>query len=210
MLPSDLDLACLCASSESSAPAGFDFIDDGAETGIWVGIRSLPDVDVVVFRGSITPEDWWRDAHAEMIALPHVGLVHAGFAENIIDVKAKLTQKVRKNYVVTGHSLGAARAAIFSALQIFSPLSITLFGCPRPGSDDLRVALENIKINSYKNRQDPITDVPLSLPDLPYVHVRSFIAIDGMVDTTLGVPWDDHHISNYVKGLENDQSNTSQ
>ena len=207
MLPSDLDLARLCAASELN-PTGFDFIDDGAETGVWVGIKHLPDTDVIVFRGSISIEDWWRDAHAEMISLPHIGLVHSGFAENMVATYQKINGMTKKSRIITGHSLGAARACIYSGLltQYFGgdPAKIVIFGCPRPGAQGLVDALADVPITSYKNRHDPVTDVPLPAPpEFPYVHVRPQIAVDGMVDFSLGAPWDDHHIVNYCKGLEN-------
>jgi acyl-CoA synthetase (AMP-forming)/AMP-acid ligase II len=169
MLPSDLDLARLCAASYSDASA-FDYVDNGAQTGVWVAVKKLPDVDVIVFRGSDDVEDWLRDFDAAMISTP-LGLVHAGFYKNMDAV----ILDVRPCPVITGHSLGAARAAIYAAMQQHTPAHLALFGCPRPGAEALAQMLEVDSISSYKNRSDPVTDVPMTLPDFPYVHVRDFI-----------------------------------
>lgn len=212
MIPSDLDLARLCAASELN-PTGFDFIDDGTETGVWVGIKRIGDTDVIVFRGSITPEDWWRDAHTEMISIPGLGLVHSGFIKNLDIVHSKLDAITRPNPIITGHSLGAARAALYAGMLVNyydDPKEVVLFGCPRPGAQTLTNLLKNVPIISYRNRLDPVTDVPLPLPpEFPYEHVRQLTGVDGMVDYSIGPPWDDHHIANYCKGLENDISKAS-
>lgn len=205
MLPTDLDLARICLSSETTA-TGFDYIDDGADTGVWFGIKKMQGFDIVCFRGSITLQDWMTDFQAEMIALPGIGLVHAGFAKSMLFVKARISTQARPNPVVCGHSLGAARAVIYAGLLTQrlhdEPMKVALFGCPRPGAADLAKACENLKITSYKNRNDPVTDVPLPLPDLDYQQVRPFIHVDGLVDTSLPAPFEDHHVVNYIKGIE--------
>jgi hypothetical protein len=209
MLPSDLDLARLCLASETNA-VGFDFIDNGAESGVWFGIKKCPDFDIVCFRGSITVQDWMLDGQTEMISCPGIGQVHSGFSRNMLFIKARLSTLVRPNPVVTGHSLGAARAAIYAGLlaqrPYEEPVKVALFGCPRPGAQALVDVCEHLSITSYKNRHDPVTDVPLSFPEFPYVPVRPYIYIDGMIDTSLPPPFDDHHIQNYCKGIENAQS----
>lgn len=201
MLPSDLNLARLCADSYA-ATSSFDFIDEGKETGVWVAVRKLADVDVVVFRGSDSVEDWLRDFDAEMIDVTGLGRVHAGFYKNMQDVWLKLNQVIRRNPIVTGHSLGAARAAIYSALLIYPPQKTALFGCPRPAAQGLADALKLIPINSYKNRADPVMDVPVVLPDFPYVHVREMIHVDGSMSNEFPDLLKDHHIQCYINGLE--------
>ncbi len=209
MTPSALTLARLCLASETN-PVGFDYIDNGADTGVWWGLVRQQDHDIICFRGSITVEDWMRDAQAEMIHYPLLGLVHSGFIQGMQDVKTRILGMTRPNWIITGHSLGAARAALFAGMVQGLPISqITLFGCPRPGAAQLKTLLAGAPIDSYKNRADPVTDVPLPLPDAPYIHVRNLTPIDGLVDFSLGPPFDDHHIINYCKGLENAETNTS-
>lgn len=203
MLPTDLDLARFCADTYSAMP-NFDYIDAGAETGVWVAVKKLPDVDVIVFRGSDSIEDWWRDFDAAMVFEKGLGMVHAGFYENLDLTHSNIKAMVRPNPVITGHSLGAARAAIYSAMREDHPVKVALFGCPRPGAQALTDRLKGIPITSYKNRQDPVTGVPVPImPALPYVQVREFIHVDGMVHSSFSDFLKDHHIGAYQKGLEN-------
>ncbi len=209
MLPTDLELARLCAASENPSQnpsAGFDFIDTGAETGVWVAIKKLPDVDVIVFRGSETTEDWLRDLEASMTPDGALGMVHEGFSKNLDAVHALLDQHTRPNPVITGHSLGAARACIYTGMLVNyfdDPAKVAIFGCPRPGSQSLADFIAHIPLKSYKNRHDPVTDVPFPLPPrLLYAHVAPFVHVDGLVDLSLPEPLVDHHIANYVAGLE--------
>lgn len=205
MLPSDLEIARLCQSIEDN-PQGFDFLDDGSRTGIFYGVKRYPDIDLIVFRGSITTEDWMLDTQAEMISLPAVGLVHAGFSRNLTQIPQL---SCLRPSIVAGHSLGAARAAIFSGMQLIKPIKIVLFGCPRPGAQQLADTLKGVPIWSYKNREDPITDLPFPLPDLPYVHVREFIHVDGfdepeflkLLPAAMPLPAD-HHLFNYIEGMQ--------
>ena len=203
----DLTIARLCAAIEEDAPAGFDYVDNGAETGVVFGIVRGPDNDSVIFRGSKSEEDWWRDAHTEMVSLPTVGLVHSGAAKNILLVAAKIKTMIKPNPIIGGHSLGAMHAAIYGGLLTSDihedPLQIVLFGCPRPGAAQLVKCLQNINVVSYKNRHDPVTDVPIPLPNMPYEHVRPFSLVDGLVDHSLGPFFEDHHMDNYIEGMLN-------
>lgn len=196
MMQTDLTLAKLCLSSETDAK-GFDYIDDA---GVWWGVVGDPEQETICFRGSVTAEDWWRDAHAELVLLQGSALVHSGFVKGLRDISERIKGCTSQNRIITGHSLGAARAAIMAAM--IGAARVVLFGCPRPGNQGLADALKDIPITSYKNRLDPVTDVPVPLLNFPYTHARPFTAVDGMVDYSLGWPWNDHHIANYVAGLE--------
>jgi hypothetical protein len=86
--------------------------------------------------------------------------------------------------VICGHSLGAARAVIISALLTLSgrqPIARICFGEPRAGFDKLKSILAPIRVQrSYRNRDnkghDVITDVPFSLPPLfAYEHPTELI-----------------------------------
>jgi hypothetical protein len=210
LLPDDLTLARICLHSETDA-IGFDFIDNGADTGVCFGIVKCDGYDIVCFRGSITAEDWMTDAQAEMISMQGIGQVHFGFSKNMLFVKAKLQTMIRPNPVVCGHSLGAARAAIYSGLlsqKIHDePRKVALFGCPRPGAQQLADVCEPLNMVSYRNWRDgvadPVTDVPLPFPEFPYEHARKFTEVKGMIDQSLGWPMDIHHMLNYIEGIKN-------
>lgn len=203
-MPSDLDLCRLCADSYSPNPS-FDYIEDGAQTGVWVGIKKLPTTDVIVFRGSFSAEDWFRDFDAKMINEFGLGDVHAGFAENLDKVFNNIDLNLRPHPIVTGHSLGAARAAIFSGMlcnHSDDPSSVALFGCPKPGTAALASVLKNIPLSSYRNGNDPVPDVPVFLPDFPYVPVKELIQVHSKLDDDMfPLEAPDHHIQHYVNAL---------
>ena len=205
MLPTDLDLARLCLSSETDAQ-GFDYWDDGIKSGTGVawGLAG----NVVCFRGSelfvngkLQP-DWFRDGMARMITVSGLGRVHAGMYENMPAVVELIKPMLREQPIFTGHSLGADRAAQAAAM-IGDYAQLTIFGCPRGGDQQFSDLFKGKPARSYKNRHDPITDMPVTLPDFDYVDVMPHIQVDGMVDHSLGWPWEDHHIANYCAGLEN-------
>lgn len=208
MFPSDLVLARLCAETYSASPA-LDFIDDGVKsgTGVYVGIKNFPDFDVIVFRGSDDVEDWLRDFDAAMTSTP-LGMVHAGFDRGLNDVHALLDQHTRPNPVITGHSLGAARAAIYGGMLVNyfdDPAKIALFGCPRPGAQQLADILLRTPINSYRNGNDPVTEVPVPFPPrLLYTHVSPLISVHSALnDDRFPLEPTDHNIQRYINALEN-------
>ncbi len=184
MMPSDAAIAGLCgATYRTDARITFDHFDDGLDDGVCWAIKHLPDVDVVVLRGSVTPQDWFRDALA--ITIPtRIGRVHAGFKLGMeymwADLKPMLTQPV----IVTGHSLGAARASILTALMIaddHAPVARVVFGEPKPGLLDHALFVASIPGRSYRNgdtlHHDLITDVPFSLPPEQYMHPTPVIPV---------------------------------
>lgn len=201
LIPSDLDLARICLSSETDA-LGFDFWDDGSNTGICYGIIG----NTVCFRGSKVVLDWIRDGQAEMTPVTGLGRVHSGAWLGMPQVIEHLRSTLLPDPVFTGHSLGAMRASQVAASISFSKL--TIFGSPRPGDQTFADLFTGKCVTSYKNIHDPVTDVPLPFPEFPYVHIAPFIHVDGMVDNSLGFPWDDHHMVNYCKGIEDAQLNS--
>jgi predicted lipase len=204
---SDLDLARFCAACYLPDPnSTFDLVETGTETGgVWVAIKKLPSVDIIIFRGSDDVQDWLRDFDATMISTP-LGRIHAGFDLGLSDVHMRLDAlKVRPNPIITGHSLGAARAAIYGGMLVNyfdDPAQIALFGCPRPGAQSLADILKHIPINSYRNRSDPVPEVPLPLPELPYTHVRPLIGCSGEVFKPVEDLFKDHDIMSYCNAME--------
>lgn len=110
---------------------------------------------------------------------------------------------------IAGHSLGAARAALyaFSRLKRGLPVDgVFLFGCPRPGDSAIRDALATIPVRSVKNSGDPVTDVPLDveLLDLEYLDVRQFEQVNQPYTPNLEDwgPFNPHHIELYQEGCK--------
>ncbi|MHB8885797.1 MAG: lipase family protein [Methylovirgula sp.] len=100
-------------------------------------------IDVVVLRGSVTQQDWFRDfdaladpfesGEARLAAVLHhlgfpiegaaedhafLGPVHPGFLAGMEEAWAAMRPLLRENVIIAGHSLGAARAAILTGLMV--------------------------------------------------------------------------------------------
>ena len=167
-------------------PAGFDCI--GNPEGIWFGIKHFDDFDLVVLRGTADSQDWIRDFESELgrtlKGYASLGLFPDGFCKGLNTaykiIRAGLRPKMP--VVLAGHSLGAARAAELAAMLTIDGGSVArlmLCGCPRPGTMKLTLALSHIPIASYRNRDDPVCDVPVPVGTvLPWTHVAKFIALD--------------------------------
>lgn len=195
-IPSDLQLSRYCLSSETDG-SGFDFWHDGSKTGVCFGIIG----NIVCFRGSKVLLDWIRDAQAALQPVAGLGRVHSGAWLGMPQTIDYLASVMPPDAVFTGHSLGAMHAAQAAAYMGFSKL--TLFGSPRPGDQEFANLFAGKQVTSYKNLNDPVTDLPLPLPpEFPYVHIAPFIQLSALVDTSLGAPWDDHHQVNYVAGVD--------
>ncbi len=157
-------------------------------SGVYVSVKQLPDCSVVMFRGSTTPLDFWRDFEGLMVRDAYIGGVEQGFITGLRDVSAHLEwmfpEDGGRQAIFTGHSLGAARALLFAGLwQKYNHLEaineVVVFGAPRPGGQKLKDILAPVTIRSYKNAHDPVTDVPIDLGLLePYCEPAPFIMLD--------------------------------
>src|ERR1700722_10656049 len=142
----DLDACNYCAACYSS-PAQFDAIYSGvASDDVWCGVKALEDCSVVAFRGSVCFLDWQRDLDSVMIPDSELGGVERGFLSGVREVYQKIipTLSLLKPLVITGHSLGAARALIFAGLLTAAgtkPVRVVTFGSPRPGAEKLKFIL---------------------------------------------------------------------
>ena len=170
------------------------------------GIYAAVSANYLVFRGSVTGADWARDFRANPIMHPKLGGVEFGFMEGIDEFANKVVPSLGDNPIVCGHSLGAARAVLFGALLAANgkpPAAIVAFGCPKPGFLRLSEILAPVSIRSYKNRFDPVTDVPLTFyPDLPYIQPRAQIQLDVKPAPDDFGFFADHHVNLYVEGVE--------
>lgn len=201
----DADLARLCAAIYNPQPAGFwnVFYDGSAPDGICAGIKD----GVLVFRGSVTPGDWLRDfmvAPATPFDHPQLGIVHAGFYEGMDGFFSKTSKLLGDNFQLVGHSLGSARAWIYAGLLTAAsnnPSRITVFGSPRPGGLGLANLLAPIPKASYRNGDDPVTDVPLWIGETMAIEPVAFTALhETPTDWAEGVmAW--HSIKLYSQAL---------
>jgi hypothetical protein len=111
-----------------------------------------------------------------------LGPVHEGFDEGLDELFEKALPYLGQRPYIVGHSLGAGRAWLFGGRLVVAgnvPTRITVCGSPRPGCQQLRTILEPVSKVSFKNRADPVTDVPLTiLPLFPYLDMTEFFVLD--------------------------------
>lgn len=214
---SDLRAAELCAASylaNATSPKPFVIFDEGKDDGICWGIVQEDDCDVIVLRGSYTNEDWLRDAMARPYMSRRMGPVHHGFYLGMDNAWTDMKKHLRMDakYVITGHSLGAARAALLTGIMLDDAWPIEariVFGEPKPGFSTLAEFIRGIPARSYRNgisdAHDLVTDLPFTIAalGLDYVHPvpLTLVSAPPPVDDVTGLfAW--HHSSLYVEALK--------
>lgn len=199
-----LVLAQLCADiyDDSKRPSWSNYWETD---NVHVSHTVSGDTDILVLRGSVTAEDWMRDAEAFPQWHTGLGFLHSGFAACMDNVLAETQSALKgKELVVTGHSLGGARAKILAGLRVIAGLPIsqvTAFGSPHPGFANLsRVIQKSGMIHtSYRNRNDPVPLVPGLLPF--WSHSEPWKKVDVAPAINAFDPLRDHSISLYCAGL---------
>lgn len=186
---------------------------------------------VVVFRGTFDGKDILSDVKVNLVNLSHrsgagngrapPGKVHSGFLKHlsrggglermlqrIDELAAGASSDAPVEVLITGHSLGAAVATLFTSLLLAPenggsapsravPLHVTLvtFGSPRCGDFTFALGLAGphagARLHTYRvqNEFDPISRVPWLLPTPgAYVHHQSHhVWLDrGVVHTATG------------------------
>lgn len=175
----DLEAATACDAIyayEGGAQVKWDYLSTSGD-GVYYGITKFEGYTGLVFRGSTTLDDWMEDLEA--LANPFdqgkLGPVHPGFFEGIEAVVEKVLQRVpASTLVVCGHSLGAARATLATALMAAhgaAPAHRVVFGEPYAGFEQAAAFANIPNSRSYRNSKgayhDLVCDVPFSFwPEL--------------------------------------------
>lgn len=205
---SDKDLARACV--DAYAPGA---LPTWNTDNVHVFLTMQDGYTVIAFKGSASPQDWWRDfdafvigggvdshdAAGKLIKHQDLGLVHAGFFGDVSAVFADILAGLPPDpIIVTGHSKGAAESLIFAALLRAATdrvvAKVSTFGTPHPGA--LGGFLDGIPGTDYRNCSDPVCAVPPYLPhprDMRDIHVRP------MPDDPWGL-FAAHHIPLYLEG----------
>lgn len=194
---SDPDIVDLAAATYSNFQWDFLYKNDK----VYCGVKHVNGIAVAAFRGSVTTPDWMHDLDALPFATLDIGTVHMGFFEGVPESIPALLPNLKGPLVITGHSLGAAHAALFAGrLTVMGvPVSrLVLCGSPRPGFSRLASILVPIPKASYKNRFDPVTCVPL---DPPYMQVCPFTTVNVEPPLDDFDPLADHSIFRYQQGV---------
>ena len=205
---SDKDLADLCAASYNNASQWDHLWTQNLDNPVWVALKKVSSIAkdqwVVVFRGSISIEDWFLDA-ASATCHEHylLGKVPWGFFDGLEQLYTEISDIIGDGAYICGHSLGAARAVLFAGLLTargLPPASIIGFGCPNTGCEQLTRILHPLSGRLYRNREDPVPLVPYPLPLLPWQKPWDQIKInEPPVDSD---PLADHRIFLYQQGAQ--------
>lgn len=221
----DLQLAQLNADIYHGGET-FDIYEAGGDdSGICYGIILRPDENIITFRGSKSLTDWIRDIIGMPAIFPHTtfGFIHAGFAIGMDRTANEISQHVNFSLptTITGHSLGAARAAILTAMFLenyqrdHSKLKRVVFGEPLSGFQTLADYIKPVEARSYRNgsgwHHDLITDLPLYLPPtFNWTRASTLIHVSAPPTNFLEKsidPFGYHHIPLYVQALTNGLQN---
>jgi hypothetical protein len=212
---SDAKIASFAAAIYAPGAIPWDHYDPGdGAAGVCWGLKHCVGVDVVALRGSATLRDWLRNicALADPLDGGELGPVHPGFMAGMRETWATIRPLLEQPVVVTGHSLGAARASILTALMTldgFRPLRRVVFGEPRPGFAQL-ARIVGAAGRSYCNsddaerNRDPVCDLPFSFPPEEYVRATPLAFVSApptpQILARLG-PFSLHDMSLYLKAL---------
>ena len=203
MILAALTCANLCAELYGTDAAAWQNYFTRDE--VIIAHRVINQIDTFICRGSKVGIDWARDGAAIPCHHPILGTVHAGFAIGIDDAYAEVRAAATGRVALVGHSLGAARAMLLAGLfaKAGEPAyQVTVFGCPRPGGEELRdtVCLSGTHPESYRNESDPVTYVPF-LPGV-FCHVLEPAEVHGGSEPGDLTIFRQHHIGRYIAGLQ--------
>ena len=124
-------------------------------------VLSCPKNYIVVFRG--TEPTSWEDIKAD-VQFRKVGGIHRGFKAALDDIWDNLYAHYEKNatgkqLLVTGHSLGAALATLYSHRICDSNSACYTFGSPRVGTPKQTKKMV-FTAYRFRNNNDIVTKVP--------------------------------------------------
>jgi len=185
---SERDVANLCRDIYPGGlpPSAWDLLEV-PDRGVAFGLKDFGNAIAVIFRGSTTFEDFVRDAEAVADPFEHAGLgpVHPGFFAGLPELWARLKPQLNnRKCIVAGHSLGAARASLFTGLMILDnqpPLRLLCFGEPRPGFPKSAQIIATVRGRSYFNSNgrahDLVPDVPFTTFIEDYVHPTPLVPV---------------------------------
>jgi hypothetical protein len=202
MMVTHLMMAEACDNLYSQASGWDNYWTIG---GVVIAHQRIDDTDLLVLRGSLTTEDWVRDALAVPVWHDQLGFVHAGFAEDMDDVYATVSKVVGPKVAITGHSLGGARGRILTALFAVSgkPIDeLVTFGSPKPGFINLARVVQKCGSahTSYRNRNDIVPTLAM----LPcWEHTEPWTALNAAPAQDDLAALRDHSATLYRAGLQN-------
>ena len=174
---------------------GFSFFDNNDTQAFIAGNN---DMLLLAFRGTASIKDWMTDANFDLVGGPG-GKVHEGFSTALSCVWRDVWSYIRaerkgRALWITGHSLGAALAALAVAklrLEKDEPVNgLYTFGHPRTGDREFAKNF-NADFSSqtfrYVNNNDIVTRVPFRA--MHYSHVGTFKYFDKSGNENHNISW---------------------
>lgn len=205
MIPTDTQVVDLMRRLYAPQMGDFDHVSDPEQDqGICWGLKHFDDVDVLLFRGSITKEDWFRNILSEMgrsFSVLGLGDLPYGFSMGLDAAMAVWKPMVKAPLIIGGHSLGGARAKESAGMAVQSYVDvkrIVTCGCPRAGTKILSDKIDGIPHNDYRNLDDPVWDVPT---DPPWNLSRNLVSLSEPPNPGDISIFRDHHIELYLSGV---------
>ncbi|OOG61435.1 hypothetical protein B0E46_15775 [Rhodanobacter sp. B04] len=123
--------------------------------------------NVHVFRGSDDIDSWLHNFDIELVDVPNLGKLHAGFWNAWQAIRLECLA-LPPPYAVAGHSLGAALAIICAAEWAVRDVSVPVYAFepPRLCGDEVMANLlltVTVPFCATRNGRDLVTEVPLEL-----------------------------------------------
>gem|GEM_PF-2364942 len=158
---------------------------------------------VFAIAGSERIEDFIADADFLPTHAGQLGLVHAGFYRDANAVFAALLPYIKNDVTITGHSLGASRAALLAGLCAIHHLPVKnlyMFEPAAPGYEELALQVHGFVPNivATRNARDFVPDLPPPFP-FPYTQICSLIDLDHRADSI--DPVEDHMLAAVTAGV---------
>ena len=207
-LPTDVELVQLCA--QTYIPGAVPFLQNPGFADRLFMTRRPDGLTIFAIEGTYDAPLWIGD----LLAIPTedqatqnhptLGFVHADFYQAALRIMAPVATAGRQGPIaVTGHSRGAAVAAMLCGLLIddgLAPVKMGLFAPPRAGASLFVKVVTSIPFCAYRYGDDPVTEVPFTLADFPYAQVPLTAIGSPMIPPVLC-----HRITNYVAAVPNPQ-----
>lgn len=158
---------------------------------------------VFAVAGTERPEDFAADADFVPTRAGELGMVHAGFYRDALQVFAQLQPLMKGEFSISGHSLGASRAAILAGLCAINDIPVAglfMFEPARPGYDELSTLVRGYipSIIATRNARDFVPDLAPSFP-FPYQHITDLTNLNH--PSTSEDPVEDHLLGAVVPGV---------